>query len=180
MDGLFDFEYDIGSLIREERKAQGMTMKELGKAIGVTEQAISQYELGKRPVKYETVEKIVKAFGMSLPVFLDQYGLYDEQIPSHFDGDVDAYESFKSALETDQWMDSAIGTEKIRAVTLFLELCGFKYTYEKGLIIDGKGTAHKLSTRDFYTLCADLFDSLEGFAIFKTTELLQSLTQKED
>lgn len=45
-------------MMRAARKAKGLTMKELGKLIGVSESAISQYETGKREMDYETLLKI--------------------------------------------------------------------------------------------------------------------------
>lgn len=45
-------------MMRAARKAKGLTMKELGKLVGVSESAISQYETGKREMDYETLLKI--------------------------------------------------------------------------------------------------------------------------
>lgn len=48
-------------LIREYRNRLGMTMKELGDKVGVTESAISLYELGKRKPDYEMLLKLSEA-----------------------------------------------------------------------------------------------------------------------
>ena len=79
MDNTFNFENDIGGYLRKERETQNITLKDLGDRIGLSVQAISQYELGKRAVKYSTFEKIIKVFNMTAPDFLNKYGLYDEQ-----------------------------------------------------------------------------------------------------
>lgn len=50
-------------LIREYRTRLGMTMKELGDKVGVTESAISLYELGKRKPDYEMLLKLSEALG---------------------------------------------------------------------------------------------------------------------
>lgn len=56
--------------LREIRKLSGLTMKELGIRIGVSESAISQYETGKRQPDYETLLKIADYFGVSVDYLL--------------------------------------------------------------------------------------------------------------
>ena len=56
--------------IRELRKKCGITMKELGTAIGVAESTISQYETGKRQPDYETLLKIAEFFGVTTDYLL--------------------------------------------------------------------------------------------------------------
>ncbi|NFO05303.1 helix-turn-helix domain-containing protein [Clostridium botulinum] len=56
---------NIGDRIRDYRKQIPLTMKELGKSLGVSEQAISQYELGKRTPSLEVLIKISKVFSIS-------------------------------------------------------------------------------------------------------------------
>lgn len=45
-------------MLRSARKAKGLTMKELGAMVGVSESAMSQYETGKREMDFETLLKI--------------------------------------------------------------------------------------------------------------------------
>lgn len=52
--------------IREIRKSRNLSMKELGKRVGVTEAAISNYELGKRDVGYEMYLKLAEALDSSV------------------------------------------------------------------------------------------------------------------
>lgn len=52
--------------IRIQRKKIGMTMKELGKAVGVTEAAISHYETGKREPDNEILMSIALTLGCSV------------------------------------------------------------------------------------------------------------------
>ena len=56
--------------LRELRKANKLTMKNLGEMVGVTESAISQYETGKRSPDYETILKFAEIFGCSLDYIL--------------------------------------------------------------------------------------------------------------
>lgn len=56
--------------LREVRKKAHLTMKELGKVIGVAESTISQYETGKRQPDYETLLKLGEFFGVSTDYLL--------------------------------------------------------------------------------------------------------------
>lgn len=52
-------------MLRMERKAKRLTMKELGEMIGVSESAISQYETGKREPDNATLVKLSEILGVS-------------------------------------------------------------------------------------------------------------------
>ena len=52
--------------LREIRQARGLTMKELGEAIGVTESAIGLYENGRRKPNYEKLRLIAQVLNCSI------------------------------------------------------------------------------------------------------------------
>ena len=56
--------------LRELRKTKGITMKALGKEIGVSESTISLYETGKREPDFETLLKLGDYFGVSTDYLL--------------------------------------------------------------------------------------------------------------
>ena len=56
--------------LRELRKQCGMTMKELGLALGLAESTISQYERGNRQPDFETLLKLGEFFGVSVDYIL--------------------------------------------------------------------------------------------------------------
>ncbi|RYC70856.1 helix-turn-helix domain-containing protein [Spirosoma sordidisoli] len=58
-----------GKLIREARKAAGLTQKELGEKMGVSESTVNKYEAGKQNLSIETVERIAKALGAELEIY---------------------------------------------------------------------------------------------------------------
>lgn len=64
--------------IRELRKKRGMTMKQLGKELGLAESTISQYETGKRNADNETLLKMGDLFGVSVGYIL---GNSDDVMP---------------------------------------------------------------------------------------------------
>ena len=67
----------MGNRIRELRKARGLTMKQLGKELGVAESTISHYETGRRQLDNETLLWFAKFFHVSAGYIL---GL-EEKIP---------------------------------------------------------------------------------------------------
>lgn len=56
---------EIGIGIKNARLAVGITQAELAHRLGVTPQAISQYERGEKKPKIETIKKIADALGVS-------------------------------------------------------------------------------------------------------------------
>lgn len=70
---------DIGAKIRAYRKQIPLTMKELGRLIGISEQAISQYELGKRTPSLEILVKLSKVFNISYAELIKDTGIEKDQ-----------------------------------------------------------------------------------------------------
>lgn len=68
--------------IREVRKSRGLTMKQLGKEIGVTESAISQYETDKRQPDSVTLLKLSNLFDVSVDYLLGAATDKKEQAPA--------------------------------------------------------------------------------------------------
>ena len=56
--------------LRELRKEKGMSMKELGEALGCSESTISLYETGKREPDYETLLKLGEYLDCSIDYLL--------------------------------------------------------------------------------------------------------------
>ena len=65
--------------LRELRKNKGITMKELGKLVGVSEAAISQYETGKRQMSNEVLLRLGEFFDVSVGYLL---GVESEKAPA--------------------------------------------------------------------------------------------------
>lgn len=71
-------------MLRTARKTKGLTMKELGEKVGVSESAISQYETGKREADFETLLKIGEVLDCSIDYLLRGK---QEKIPTPEDRD---------------------------------------------------------------------------------------------
>lgn len=60
----------VGKLIREARKAKGLTQKEMGNKMGITEGAYNRYESGKQNLTVDTIGKICNAMGVDFKVLI--------------------------------------------------------------------------------------------------------------
>lgn len=58
--------------IREKRRAMGMTMKELGRLVGVSEAAISHYETGRREPDPGMLKRIADVLGVTTDYLLSR------------------------------------------------------------------------------------------------------------
>lgn len=71
----------IGEKIREIRKEKGISQKELGTLLGVSQQMIGQYENSSREPKIETLRKIATALEVKLSDFLEVGQIINQYIP---------------------------------------------------------------------------------------------------
>ncbi|GAB4035043.1 helix-turn-helix domain-containing protein [Spirosoma gilvum] len=65
-----DIKYKVGKHIREARKANGLTQKELAEKLGVGEPAVNGYEGGKQNLTIETLQRIADALGVEVSTFI--------------------------------------------------------------------------------------------------------------
>ena len=87
--------------IKELRLKAGLTQEQLAKKVGLSEQAISFYELGKRNPKIEKWQKLADFFGVSVPYL---QGYVEINIPNDLKFDskqdaIDCIEKIMKALE---------------------------------------------------------------------------------
>ena len=70
----------IGEKIKELRKREKLNQEEFGKKVGISKNAVWNYENGKREPSLEILTKISKAFDMSLlEILVDEHGQVDEK-----------------------------------------------------------------------------------------------------
>lgn len=79
--------------LKEVRKEKGFTQKELGKAVGISEVMIGQYERGVRTPKIEMRKKLANALGVKLNYFLSDSEYTDEVLAQVIDAGIDKLES---------------------------------------------------------------------------------------
>lgn len=56
----------VGDYVRQRRKANGMTQKELGELAGVGTRLISELERGKPTLRMDAVNRVLAVFGQML------------------------------------------------------------------------------------------------------------------
>ena len=83
---------DFSMKLKELRKEKGLTQKELGAAIGISEVMIVQYERGVRTPKIEMREKIANALGVTLNYFLSDSDYTNEVLAQIIDAGIDKLE----------------------------------------------------------------------------------------
>ncbi|HHO76536.1 MAG TPA: XRE family transcriptional regulator [Deltaproteobacteria bacterium] len=77
---------EIGKKIQKAREEKGMTQVGLSKALGITQAALSNYELGKRRLYLHQIEQIAHMLGKSLDFFITE-----QQDPSSINNDETGY-----------------------------------------------------------------------------------------
>lgn len=84
--------------IKELRKKNNLTLKGLGKKVGLADNTLSQYETGKRHPKFEVWQKIADYFDVSVPYL---QGFININIPNNlkFDSKKDAVDCIKKIMK---------------------------------------------------------------------------------
>lgn len=95
------FVEEMGHIIQEERIAQGLTQLELASEAKIFIGDLDSYEAADIPIREDIFEDITSALNTDYFTLLAKYEMYDEYIPSHFDGDIAKYENYKKAVEKD-------------------------------------------------------------------------------
>lgn len=63
---------DIGKRIQKAREEAGMSQGELATALGITQSALSNYELGKRRLYLANLEQLANVLGRPLSYFMEE------------------------------------------------------------------------------------------------------------
>ena len=63
---------EIGRKIQKAREESGMTQVDLSRALGITQAALSNYELGKRRLYLHQIEQLASLLGKNLDFFITE------------------------------------------------------------------------------------------------------------
>lgn len=97
-----------GLRIREERKKQKLTLKTMSEMLGCSEQAVSQYERGTRPVRSEMLEKIARVLQIPVQSLFDETTVFlssgeaAEQVWKNYAAKIDQLRSFLNVEDRPQ------------------------------------------------------------------------------
>lgn len=179
-----DYEDNMGWVIKEERKEQGLTQSELAELVGVHRNSIYKYESGLISPPIAILEKIASVFEMSVPTLLDKYNLYDEYIPPHFEGDVDKYEAFKKAVDEDAGREAMKKELQINNLTFELfKSYGFKITQygeDEIEIITPNGSEYNISLDEYIILGERIVNEMKSFAVYTKIKTLEEIIKHRE
>ena len=71
--------YKFGEFIYQKRKARGLTQDELGRRLGVTNKAVSKWEVGETLPDVTIIRKLAEELGVSVDELLTQTDVKEEQ-----------------------------------------------------------------------------------------------------
>jgi transcriptional regulator with XRE-family HTH domain len=118
---------DLGTYIREQRRAAQISLRQLAKTAGVSNPYLSQIERGLRRPSAEILQQIAKALRISAEALYVQAGILEERevdsdVPAAILGDttiterqkqvlLEVYESFRRENTADSGLAAAITTD---------------------------------------------------------------------
>lgn len=130
---------DMGRLIQEDRISKGISQDEIAKAANISIDELDDYETLDDPIREDIFDDIVAALGTSYYELLYDYGLYDDVIPPHYNGDVVKWEKDKQAAEQEAMRERYADLARNDSERRLLMLCrraGDVSEEEKEAIID--------------------------------------------
>lgn len=71
---------NFGENLKMIRKKKGLSQRELGEKLGITQQTVAQYEKLKSPPKYETLHRIAESLNIRYTDFLPEFTDEDQKI----------------------------------------------------------------------------------------------------
>ena len=71
--------YKFGEFIYQKRKARGLTQDELGRRLGVTNKAVSKWEVGETLPDVTIIRNLAEELGVSVDELLTQTDVKEEQ-----------------------------------------------------------------------------------------------------
>ena len=157
----------IGEKIKQYRLANGWTQQELGTKIGMSKNAIGNYEKGFRSPKINTMFDLAKAFSISIddlfpPVQKDSasdiQSIYDELEPNRQRKVITYAEKLRDEQKNEEEakineVSEAISLYQVEVVSETAAACGFNYgfgyedTDRETIEVDEKPPRHDIATK---------------------------------
>lgn len=78
----------IGKKLKQIRNSKGMTLKELGDAVGLSVGYLSQLERGKSSIAINQLEKIAECFGVNVRYFVSEDAQTESPVMKSYENDV--------------------------------------------------------------------------------------------
>ncbi|UFH66256.1 helix-turn-helix domain-containing protein [Clostridium cadaveris] len=154
---------NIGQSIRKIRKDKKLTLKQVGNKLGMSEQAIGQYERGERQVAAGMLNKIADALDVPVSKLLE-----DDTI------------NLTNSENANTYIDLVIGMPELIPLVNIFKNNGYELNQEiKGgdifLIKGGKAIA-QIPEKDFIEDGKKMLDFINEFTDFEFSKLLDTFT----
>lgn len=112
----------VNENIRKIRKEKGMTQKELGKKLGISQSAIGQFESKETNLKIDTITKIANALAVDITSLIDTDELAILDIKEHpekwgFDKEKLSEERIEQALKKLNTMGKEEAVKRVEELT---------------------------------------------------------------
>ena len=147
--------------IREKRRAMGMTMKELGRLVGVSEGAISHYETGRREPDPEMLKRIADVLGVTTDYLIGRDSPASVTLVPDVSSSMPATPDMRIAVTGPDGMTQTL----LHETTHYISDHGQGMQREKLAVLE----------RDIH----DLLNPQRAARIAEAAEILQSMTDEE-
>lgn len=111
-DPCFEDVFDFGSLLKDERETQGITVTEMSTDLGITEGDLKDIENGVLPLNGEWAKKLASYLGTSVLQILFDHELYDGDVPDEYHDRLDEWAELQNKLEKEAGKDGLRVDEK--------------------------------------------------------------------
>ncbi len=110
---------EIGKKIQQAREEKGLTQVGLAQTLGITQAALSNYELGKRRLYLHQIEEIARLLSKDLEYFISSD---DEVVPGHSPDVSSLQDQLISCVK-------AMNEGELRALSLYLDFLAWRKTH---------------------------------------------------
>lgn len=126
----------IGEQIKKYRKKAGLSQRELGEKLGVSQQHIAQYENGKRIPKIETINSIAGALGIGIRHLYPDFSMEEWKQTDTYRKSHEKYESaIQSIITLLSYKYEEIETEVINNNTYYtIIIDGIRYELDYNIL----------------------------------------------
>ncbi len=128
----FEAPFDFCGLLKDIREEQGISVSDMCKVIGCTEEQYAECEEGILPITCEQAEKFCEYLGTNVSQVLFDNNLYDGEVPEEYHDDVRAWERLQDELDEEAKAESSKSAPKIKNPDiLMIARAGEKMTPEQ-------------------------------------------------
>ncbi|WP_455718021.1 helix-turn-helix domain-containing protein [Anaerosporobacter sp.] len=112
---------DIGIKIKTIRKSKGLTQKQLGDILGISQALIGQYETGKRKPKVEQIARFAEALNVELNELTNQVTYNSEDYLNEYEGMI-FLDPEKVNKQIEEYNTTTNRLNKVAIITTFLSI----------------------------------------------------------